>query len=220
MSSERVLVLAAHPDDETFGCGATIAKHSAAGDAVSIVVFADGLAARGGVTPENIKLRHGMFRRACKILGTEDVWLHQYADNMMDNVPLLQVVKQIEIHLQRFKPTTVYTHWRGDLNVDHRVMHDAVNVACRPQPGCAVRRLLYFELPCSTAWGAGFTPDYFVDAEFSVEAKIEASKCYTTELREPPHPRSLAGIARLAELRGSSIGTKFAEAFAVGRVIS
>lgn len=218
--TERVLCIAAHPDDETFGPGATLAKHAAAGDAVSIVVFADGLASRGGVTQANIAQRHGMCRRACKIIGTEDVWLHQYADNMMDNLPLLDVVKHVEIHLKRFSPTVVYTHWRGDLNVDHSVLHDAVNVACRPQPGCTVKTLLYFEVPCSTAWGGGFEPNYFVDVEETIEKKIEASKEYASELREAPHPRSLAGIARVAETRGSRIGIRYAEAFVIGRLVA
>ena len=215
--TDRILVFAAHPDDESLGCGATIAKHVKAGDPVSIVVFADGLASRGGVTTENIKLRHGAYRRACKILGTEDVWIHQYADNMMDNVPLLDIVKHVEIHLNRFKPTIVYTHWSGDINVDHRVMHEAVKTACRPQPGQTVKKLLYFEVPCSTGWGDGFEPDYFVEA--SLEQKLAAAECYTTELRQFPHPRSLMGMEYLAKWRGSQVGVEAAEAFMIGRVV-
>ena len=217
---ERILAVVAHPDDETLGIGATLAKHCRAGDAVSIVAFADGLAARGPVTKANIDIRHGAFRKACKILGTEDVWIHQYADNQMDTLALLTVVKHVEVHVNRFKPTIVYTHCHGDLNVDHRVMHDATNVACRPAPGCTVKKLLYFEIPCSTAWGDGFTPRYYVDVEDTIEAKIEAARCYAEELREPPHPRSLAGIARLAELRGSVVGIKFAEAFEIRRIVA
>lgn len=218
--TERVIAFCAHPDDESVGPGATLARHCAAGDAVSIVVFADGLASRGGVTSANIALRHGMCRRACKILGTEDVWLHQYADNMMDNMPLLDVVNHIEIHLKRFSPTIVYTHWRGDLNVDHQVLHDAVNVACRPQPGQSVRALLYFEVPCSTTWGGTFSPNYFVDVTDTIQAKLKACEEYTTELRELPHPRSLAGIERLANMRGSAVGIGWAEAFVLGRLVA
>ena len=217
--TERILTLVAHPDDEAFGCGATLAKHARAGDEVAVVAFADGLGSRGPVTSAAIAERHGAMRRACEIIGTENVFIHQYADNQMDTLALLTVVKHIEIHVARVKPTVVYTHWRGDLNVDHRVMHDAVNVACRPAPGCTVKRLLYFEIPCSTAWGEGFEPRYYVNVEDTIEAKIQASRHYADELRDPPHPRSLAGIARLAELRGSAVGLRFAEAFMVGRVV-
>lgn len=217
--TERVLVLAAHPDDESLGMGATIAKHCRAGDTVRIVAFADGLAARGGVNMANITKRHGMARKACKILGTDGVFLHQYADNQMDTLPLLTIVKHVEVHVGEVQPTIVYTHWSGDLNVDHRVMHDAVNVACRPAPGIAVNRLLYFEVPCSTAWGGTFQPDYFVPCEDTIETKLEACNEYAEELRDYPHPRSLSGIRNLALMRGASVGVPYAEAFKIGRIV-
>lgn len=220
---ERVLALVAHPDDETLGCGATLAKHAKDGDAVAVVCFADGVASRftGKGTGAWIKFareRHQQFRAACKILGTENVFIHQYADNCMDNVPQLQVVRHLEIHLERFKPTIVYTHHGGDLNVDHRVMHDCVRVACRPQSGCTVKALYFFEVPCSTTWGEGFNPTYFIDARETLETKLEAARCYKDELKEPPHPRSIEGIRHIAAVRGNKVHMDYAEAFAVGRI--
>lgn len=213
------MAIVAHPDDETLGCGATIAKHSGAGDPVSVVVLADGVSSRG-FSAQLVKERHGMFRRACKILGTEDVWLHQYADNQMDGLTLLHLVKQIEIHINRFRPTVVLTHHNGDLNVDHRKTHDAVRVACRPQPGCSVRRLLFFEVPCSTAWGADFAPHYSVDVTETLQTKLDALAEYTTELHEFPHPRSLDGVRMLARVRGAAVGVMAAEAFMTGRILA
>lgn len=217
--TERILVVAAHPDDETLGCGATLAKHAAAGDPISIVALADGVGSRGN-SPEMFKERHGQFRTACKILGTEDVWVHQYADNQMDGLTLLNLVKFIERHVERFRPTVVYTHHNGDLNIDHRQTHDAVNVACRPQPGCTVKALFYFEVPCSSAWGSGFQPNYFVDATATLEKKLGAASCYVGELRDYPHPRSVEGIRNLALVRGASVGIPFAEAFVIGRIVT
>lgn len=221
--TERVICFAAHPDDETLGCGATLAKHVANGDAVSVVVFADGLASRGGVSQANIQLRHGMCRRACKILGTEDVWLHQYADNQMDNVALLDVVQHIEKHLDRWKPTIVYTHHGSDLNVDHRVVSEAVATACRPQNGSTVKRLMLFEIPSSSEWNITreqFRPNHFEDVTGTLERKLKALAEYTTELRDWPHPRSLRGVQILAELRGAGAGLQAAEAFMIGRAIA
>jgi LmbE family N-acetylglucosaminyl deacetylase len=218
--TERVLCVAAHPDDESLGCGATLAKHAAAGDHIAIVIFADGLASRGGVNSENIKLRHGMARRACKTLGTDDVYLHQYADNMMDNVPILDVIRQVEVHVNRVKPTIIYTHSAHDMNVDHRVLNQAVTTACRPQPGQTVQRLLYFEVPCSTTWGGGFHPTYFVDVTGHLPTKLLAFSEYTTEIRDYPHPRSRLGIEELAHWRGVSVGVECAEAFEVGRIVA
>ena len=223
--TEKVLCVCAHPDDETFGCGATLAKHAEAGDQIGLVVMADGLASRGGVSAANIAKRHGMCRRAWDIIGGKRpennyVYLHQFADNMMDNCALLEPVRYIERHIAGFKPTIVYTHWNGDLNVDHRVVHDAVNVACRPQPGCSVKRLLYFEVPCSTTWGSGFTPNHFVNVAATWETKLKACQEYVDELRDEPHPRSVTGIDTLATWRGYSAGLEMAEAFIVGRWIA
>ena len=223
--AEKVLCVVAHPDDETLGCGATLAKHSEAGDQIGLVVMADGLASRGGVNAANIAKRHGMCRRAWDIIGGKRpennyVYLHQFADNMMDNCSLLEPVRYIERHIEGFKPTIVYTHWSGDMNADHQVVHDAVNVACRPQPGCSVKRLLYFEVPCSTTWGHGFRPNYFVDVSAILETKMTACEEYAEEMRAFPHPRSFEGIGNLASYRGASVGIDAAEAFVVGRWIA
>ena len=223
--AEKVLCVVAHPDDETLGCGATLAKHSEAGDQIGLVVMADGLASRGGVSAANIAKRHGMCRRAWDIIGGKRpennyVYLHQFADNMMDNCALLEPVRYIERHIEGFKPTIVYTHWNGDLNVDHRVVHDAVNVACRPQPGCTVKRVLYFEIPCSTTWGHGFRPNHFVNIAMTFDTKMKAVDEYAEELRPAPHARSREHIKTLAAHRGASVGISVAEAFMVGRWIA
>lgn len=216
--AERVLVVVAHPDDETFGMGATIARHVRQGDHVAIVCLADGVASRGN-QPATFAVRHAQFRSACKILGTEDVFIHQFADNRMDGVPLLQVVQHIERHIERVKPNIVYTHHAHDLNVDHGVTHEAVNVACRPQPSCPVKQVFYFEVPCSTTWGGRFSPTHYVNVDDSFHVKMEAAQKYEEELREWPHARSISAVRALANYRGASVGIERAEAFEVGRIV-
>lgn len=217
--AERILIVAAHPDDETLGCGGAIAKHVMTGDLVEVVAFTNGIGARNADALA-IERRAAQFDSACGMLGAQALPLYDYQDNEMDDIPLLPIVKDIESQLQRFQPSVVYTHWRGDLNVDHRVVHDAVKVACRPQPGGTVRMLLYFEVPCSTAWGEGFVPDYFSNIEKTFETKLLAAQCYVDELRPDPHPRSVNGITRLAQMRGSQVGCRFAEAFVTGRIVA
>lgn len=217
--TERVLVVAAHPDDETLGCGGTIARHILNGDPVSVVLLADGVSARVLRTAGALNERALMCRKACKVLGTEDVWLHQFTDNAMDRVPLLQVIQHIETHIERFKPTVVYTHHATDLNIDHRIVHHATNVACRPQPGQAVRQLFYFEVPCSTAWAGDFKPTHFINVAATLQQKLEACEVYSTEMRPFPHPRSNLAVATLAAHRGTTVGLAAAEAFEVGRII-
>ena len=169
-----------------------------------------------------IEAHHAKARRACRILGTEDVWLHQFPDQKLDTVPILFITQQIEKHVERFKPEIVYTHWNGDLNRDHRIVSEATHVACRPQKGSSVREILMYEVPSSTEWTteALFRPNVFCNVEATFTKKIEALKEYDSEMRDFPHPRSYSAISHLAALRGACVGLMLAEAFVLSRIIA
>lgn len=227
--SDSILVIAAHPDDEVLGCGGTIARHTQRGDRVAVLILAEGMTSRAAVR-DVAKDRSGLqalasaAHRAAAILGVQDLTLHDFPDNRMDGLELLDVVKLIEQHIERLRPTVVYTHHGGDVNLDHRVAYQAVVTACRPQPGHPVKTLLTFETPSSTEWqppalGAAFAPNWFVDIGETLAVKREALAAYAAELRAWPHPRSLQALEHLARWRGSMVGLEAAEAFALAREI-
>ena len=222
-----VLVIAAHPDDEVLGCGGSMARLAEEGAAVHVHFLADGVGARGraaGPDAKALKARRGAALKACDILGTASVTFGDFPDNRLDTAPLLDVIKQVEARMEAVRPGLVLTHHTGDLNIDHRRVHDAVVTACRPYPSQSVRSVLFFELPSSTEWqtpgsGAPFTPNWFVDISKTLERKIEALKAYRMELRPWPHARSVEAITHLARWRGASVGVDAAEAFLLGRTI-
>ncbi len=224
---ETVLVIAAHPDDEVLGCGGTLARMASEGRAVHILLMADGETSRdlgAGQTTDSGRLaaRNAAAEKACKILGCASVELLTLPDNRLDGLELLDVVKHIEAFVQRYQPWTVLTHFAGDVNIDHRVVHDAVITACRPQPGHPVKELLFFEVPSSTEWrpsgsAESFNPNWFVDISTTLATKLEALQAYATELRAFPHPRSLKAVDALAQWRGATVGVEAAEAFVLGR---
>jgi len=224
----KVLVVAAHPDDEVLGCGGAISRHAREGAAVCVVILADGVGSRGSsdaLRMRELAERQHAARRACAIMGVADLVLLSYADNRMDGVERLDVVQDIERHVARWLPSVVYTHHGGDVNIDHRVVHDAVIAACRPQPGHPVRRLLFFETPSSTEWRPSgslpqFAPNWFTDISDTLGLKLEAMTAYAQELRDFPHPRSTEGVTHLARCRGAAVGVLAAEAFELGRNIS
>lgn len=163
-------------------------------------------------------------KTAMNILGACGISFADFPDNRMDSIPLLDVVRAVEQEIGRLKPDVVFTHHRGDLNVDHRVTAMAVETATRPMAGCPVRALYAFEAPSSTEWAFGraadaFCPNYFVDIAATLAKKVEALKAYRTEIRDFPHPRSSEGIEALARWRGAQSGLGAAEAFAVVRSI-
>lgn len=222
---KTVLVVAAHPDDEVVGCGGSIARWSQAGCRVHVLLLADGETSRAtesvDVSPELLKHRQQAARQAAAILGCEVESLAM-PDNRMDELALLDVVKPIETAIGRLQPCTVLTHHVGDVNIDHRVVHEAVLAACRPQPGHPVHELLFFELPSSTEWrppgsAQPFQPNLFIDITSTLATKLKALEAYANELREFPHPRSMRAVEALARWRGATAGVDAAEAFILGR---
>ena len=220
----RVLVVAAHPDDEVLGCGGTLARHTATGDTVNVFLCTDGVGARGSAlgSPVDREARKKAALEAAKLLGTKAPHMEDFPDNRLDSVPLLDVVQAVEAYAVECEPEVVYTHHSADLNVDHRLVHEAVMTAFRPQSQTSVSTILCFETPSSTEWRAptethGFLPNWFVDIRETLDQKRAALLSYSAEMRPFPHPRSVRAIEALAEWRGASVGHNAAEAFVVAR---
>jgi LmbE family N-acetylglucosaminyl deacetylase len=221
--SKSVLVVVAHADDEALGCGGTIARHAISGDKVHVVFVADGVTSREGAGDNEILRRQQATENAQNILGIQSTVFLGLSDNRLDSLALLDIVQPIESIVGKLSPEIIYTHHCGDLNIDHRLVHQAVMTACRPLPGCPVREVLAFEVMSSTEWsGAGFPPfipNLFVDISQQLEIKMQALEAYTLEMRAAPHSRSILHLGHLARHRGNSIGVEAAEAFMVMRAI-
>lgn len=224
----RILVVAAHPDDEVLGCGATAARLAQEGHEVHIAIMAEGITSRHpqreqADTLELSRLHHDAQSAGAK-LGAKEVTLFKLPDNRLDTVPLLEVTKLVEELVQRLRPQVIYTHHPGDLNVDHGVVHRAVLTATRPTGDQLVREIYAFEVPSSTEWAfqriqPGFSPNVFVDVTSTLETKLAAMACYSTEAREFPHPRSPEALRAIATRWGSVVGCGAAEAFELVRSV-
>lgn len=219
----KVLVVAAHPDDEILGLGGTVAAHAARGDEVTLAVMCEGITAR------YTKDRHAVVRKqtkkAGKILGAANVHLGGLPDQRLDSMAISEVAAPVEKLVQRIQPSRIYTHFAGDINRDHRVLAEAVMIAARPYAAPFVKDLLMFETPSSTEWstpqmGASFQPNWFVDIKDYLEVKLEAFAQYTAEIRPYPHPRSLRALRERAAYWGSTMNREAAEAFLLCRAIT
>lgn len=219
---KRVLIVAAHTDDEALGCGGTIARHVAEGDIVYAVFLADGVSSRLDSNHEDHEVRNSAAENAREILGISKNYYLALPDNRLDSLPLIEVVQLLEPIIQNVKPNVIYTHHSGDLNVDHRVAHQAVLTACRPLPGSSVKEIYAFEVLSSTEWAdaevAPFVPNYFVDVSDYLDIKERSLHAYKKEMRACPHSRNMSHVRALAMHRGNSVGVDAAEAFRVVRV--
>jgi LmbE family N-acetylglucosaminyl deacetylase len=184
----RVLVIAAHPDDEVLGVGGTVIKHEAAGDEVRVHVIYN-----------------------CRIDPPDDVGWHELPQGADPK-------EAIELTVRYWQPDIVYTHFAGDINADHRRISEAVRVACRPYAAPSVHRLLEFYTPSSTEWGEAFKPNVYVDISDHIAAKTEAMlRHYESEMRPFPHPRSSIALVNTAAFWGSHVGYAAAEPFVLVR---
>src|SRR5882724_1401447 len=122
----KVLVVAAHPDDEILGCGGTMARLSQHGDEVYIAILGEGITSRhtqrDAADQHQLSALGEQAHLAAKKVGARDLFLFKLADNRLDTVPLLEVVKLVEDLVEKLKPEVIYTHHSGDLNLDHGVV--------------------------------------------------------------------------------------------------
>jgi LmbE family N-acetylglucosaminyl deacetylase len=216
----RVLVVAAHPDDEVLGMGGTIALHTSRGDEVRVLVVTDGSSTQYPGDADTRSRKGEEARRAAAELGVEDYVHLDHPDMRLDTLQHVEVNRVIEEHVQGFAPAVLYTV-QPDVNNDHRVLFDSVAVATRPVPGQPVRRLLTYAPASSTEWTPAavnwFVPNWYVDVTETLERKLAAFAHYETERRGYPHPRSERAIRATAEFHGTTCGCEYAEPFVLVR---
>ncbi len=223
--TNTVGVIAAHPDDEILGCGATMAKHVNQGDKVHVLLLGEGATSRDGASSDEVLQLREAAKEANKIIGTDSIEFHDFPDNKMNALALLDIVKQVEIFFKKHQPSIIYTHHAGDVNIDHRCVHDAVVTAARALPQQSVRTLLFFEVLSSTEWqttsyNRPFIPKWYENVSDFLKVKLNALQAYDAEMRAWPHARSYQAVEHLARLRGAHVGVDAAEAFMLGRRIS
>ena len=219
LKNKKILVIAAHPDDEILGCGGTILKLKK-NNRFKIIFLTNGVSARS-INQNKISIRKKECEKLFKYLKIEKPTFFDFPDNQLDGVPLLKIVKKIEKVIKSFNPEIVFTHYENCLNIDHQITYKATITACRPIRNIPVKKILSFEVLSSTEWGVfkkkTFQPNYYFQIDKEFKNKIKAMKFYKSELKKYPHSRSLKAIEALAKFRGISSGFKYAEGFVLVR---
>ncbi len=222
MSPARVLVFAAHPDDEVLGMGGTIALHAADGDEVRVVCVTDGSSTQYPGDADRRERKEREAQSAAKVLGVAEYVHHDLPDMRLDTVAHVDLNRVVEEQVRTFGPETVYAA-HPDVNLDHRALFDSVAVATRPVPEQVVRRVLTYAPTSSTEWTPAatnwFVPNWFVDITETLPQKLEAFACFETETRAYPHPRSARALEAHAQFFGSTVGCDYAEPFVLVRSV-
>lgn len=217
MKIGRILVIAAHPDDEISGCGGTIALHVRAGDSVTSVIVCEGESLRYGKAGVEMRLHS---EQAAKKLGVSDLRLLDFPDQKLDTLSLTKIITPLEQIVKEVKPNIIYTHHANDINLDHQLLFKAVLVATRPTERF-IETVYSFDATSSTEWGfpRTFVPDTWVDISKTLDIKIAAFSRYKSEVRPYPHPRSLKSLKYRAKAWGNLVCVDAAEAFMTVRSV-
>ena len=129
----KVLVIAAHPDDEVYGMGGTMAKLSDAGHEVHVLIVTDGCTAQyrnDPRLPEILAQKKEEARRANALLGVKAVHFGALPDMRLDTVSHVEVNQLIEETVDTVAPEVVYTHFYGDVNLDHQMVYRCGDRRC------------------------------------------------------------------------------------------
>ena len=218
MSNKKILIIVAHPDDEVLGCFGTISRLIQEGYEAYTLILGEGKTSRGECVTVDFQ---DEISKANSAIGIKKVFTCNFPDNRFDSVDLLDIVKEIEKIKLELKPDIIFTHYKNDLNIDHRITYQAVLTTTRPMQYETVKEIYSFEILSSTEWNypLSFSPDTFFDISDTLGKKIDAMKEYHSELCQYPHPRSLKGIELNAKYWGMRVGIQYAEAFKSVRVL-
>lgn len=222
-----ILVIAAHPDDEVYGMGGTIAKLTSQGHEVHVLFVTDGCSAQYAENPHLqdiiIKKRREALA-ANKILGVKNIFFGDFPDMKLDTVAHIEINKLIEKTVSDLEPEIVFTHFYGDVNLDHQAVYRSTLVAVRPIYGQCVKKVYCYRVPSSTEWSPQlastvFMPNVIVDVTDYERLKEPAILSYQTEIREYPHPRSVQYVKETDRARGLQWGLGSSEEFMLLRAL-
>ena len=220
---KKVLVITPHPDDETLGVGGSIAKLINQGHDVYILTVS------GHLPPlydrkdydKTVKEAH----KAYDILGITHSKFLEIPATMIGDEPVHSLNNKIVSVINEYRPNFVFCPF-PDRHIDHKLVFESTLVATRPvQAGADIELVAAYETLSETHWNApyiepNFIPNLVIDISKYINQKVEAMKCYRSQLTINKGPRSVKAVKALAQFRGSQSGFDFGEALYIIRMVS
>lgn len=223
MKIKRILVVAPHPDDETLGAGGTIAKLSDQGHEVHVLMVS------GHLPPlykrECYEITVEESHKALKILGVTNIDFLEIPATMIGERPVHEINNNIFQVIKELRPHLVFCPY-PDRMIDHRLIFESVMVATRPVGiGRNIEIVAAYETLSETHWNAphiepNFTPNWVIDITDYIEKKLNAFKCYESQIHDFPGPRSVEAVEALAKFRGTQSGFSYGEGMHIVRMVS
>lgn len=213
----NVLVVAVHPDDETLGCGGTLLKHKANGDAVHWLIVTS-IKERHGFAASAVEARRQEIEAVSSMYGFDGVHDLDFPTMQLDEIPFSRLIGSISDVFGHVEPNIVYLPFKSDVHTDHQIAFKAA-YSCTKTFRCpSIKKIVMMETLSETEFAPStkedsFTPNMFVDVTDFIDRKIEIMNIYKNEIGSHPFPRSERNIRSLATFRGATAGCEYAESF-------
>jgi LmbE family N-acetylglucosaminyl deacetylase len=164
---KNVIVISAHPDDETLGAGGTILKHVANGDNVYWLIVTN-VFENQGFSKERVESRQLEISKVEKMFGFKETFNLNYPTMTLSSSSLIKMVPEISTVFSEVKPEIIYTLNRSDAHSDHRVIFDAVMACTKSFRYPFIKQILMYECISETEFAPAlaekvFLPNYFID---------------------------------------------------------
>ncbi|NYT39219.1 PIG-L family deacetylase [Sphingomonas sp. R-74633] len=217
--ARTILCIAPHPDDETLGCGGTLLRHIAEGDAVHWLIVTE-ISEAIGFAAERVASRAAEIEAVAKAYGFAGVHQCALPSMRLETLPLLDVIGAVGRAVSAIEASVLYVPYRNDAHSDHAVVYDAAVACAKTFRYPYVRSVYAYETVSETEFGMkpedpGFRPNLFVDIEAHLDQKISIMEMFEGEMGAFPFPRSETCMRALAQLRGSQSSRMAAEAFMI-----
>jgi LmbE family N-acetylglucosaminyl deacetylase len=214
---EKVMVVAAHPDDETLGCGGSLLRHKESECEIYWLLVTN-IHTQDGWPKKSVRARQNEIQLVSEMYDFKRTFKLDYPATRLDTVSFKELVSNFSNIFNEVEPSSIYVPNRSDIHTDHQVTFKAVMSCCKNFRSPFIKRILMYECISETEFAPSFTkdafvPNVFVDISDYLMRKLEIFQIYTSEVMEPPFPRSVEAVTSLARYRGSRIGREFAESF-------
>lgn len=215
----NVLVIAVHPDDETLGCGGTLLKHKANGDAVHWLIVTS-IQEQYGFTASVVEARRQEMEAVSSMYGFDEVHDLDFPTMQLDNIPFSSLISSISDVFRQVEPNIVYLPFKSDVHTDHQIAFKAAYSCTKTFRYPSIKKIVMMETLSETEFTPStkedsFIPNMFVDITDFIEPKIEIINIYKSEMGTHPFPRSEMNIRALATFRGATAGCEYAESFMI-----
>lgn len=207
---KKVLIIAAHPDDAEFSMGGTLARLAETCE-VTLCILCRGN--HPGID-ESQSLRESALKANVKQLKIKQLFHNNFCDVSLDTIAFAKISAYLTDTINEVRPDTVFTHYKNDIHVDHRIVSAATRVACRPRKECSVNTLYEYPIAGSTEWAFdGIVYNTFFNIENYTASKYTCIERYKSEMKNAPDPLSIQSLKARDIYYGSLAGYDVAESF-------